>query len=78
MSPQQAHIHILENTPRERIRKHEQRFDADARRQGVPRLLTGRLVDRYRALKAEGMKYKDIKRELRTSGRMMKRLKEAA
>ena len=75
MSPAlRAHHRLLETTPKERIRTHE-RTNFDDRR-GWPTMISKPLIERYRALKAAGAKYKEIRKELHVNTAMMRKLKE--
>lgn len=85
MNPIQAHVRILENTPRERIRTHYRVEKPDPKTAALKRKLAGvhmpmsqEMLERYVELKRAGMRFMDIKKALCVSGRTMGRMRNKA
>jgi hypothetical protein len=77
-----AHVRILENLPRDRIRTHVRSERVTAQREqsrsGRPTPLTPILIERYKQLKAAGVFYRDIRGILHVGTKMMKKIQLAA
>ena len=78
MTPLQAHLRLLENTPKERIRTHERTFRDSSGGGGTRRDLPMELIQEYRRMVLAGFTMKEVRKQLQVGTDALRNLARMA